>query len=329
MVPRPISPQPSRTGQWCPDAFSSPAMLDAHPLNTDPERQRLLLATRDGELVAQWGLLLSAVAIPYVIDQQDTTYHLTVNEHDLPRAREEIRLYYEENVHWPRPSSAQTTATSHSTTTPLILLCGLILFFFETGPVSPHSFWFQAGTGDADAILRAGEWWRLVTPLTLHADLSHLLGNCLLGGFLLSFLCGALGNGLALLAMLIAAVSGNLINVLLHGGDHRFVGFSTAVFSLIGILAMLSSFTRAKQKTIHYLLPFMAGAACLAMLGSSGARTDLGAHLFGLLTGLLVGFLLSRCPLDWLRKSLLFQTLCTLLFLYFVISSWQLALKHL
>ena len=37
------------------------------------------------------------------------------------------------------------------------------------------------------------------------------------------------------------------------------------------------------------LVPLGAGAALLAMLGSSGERTDLGAHIWGLVVGLIMG----------------------------------------
>ena len=40
--------------------------------------------------------------------------------------------------------------------------------------------------------------------------------------------------------------------------------------------------------------PLAAGLGVLAMLGAGGGRTDLWAHLFGLLTGAVIGLLASR-----------------------------------
>jgi membrane associated rhomboid family serine protease len=113
----------------------------------------------------------------------------------------------------------------------------------------------------------------------------------------------------------------------MHGATHQFVGFSTAVFAVIGMLAVLSHQQRSKFTGSHFLIPIMAGAALLAALGSSGERTDLGAHFFGLLCGLLSGYLLSREPLHSLRHSFIFQCLCFLLFFSLLIGSWALALR--
>jgi rhomboid protease GluP len=177
----------------------------------------------------------------------------------------------------------------------LIVAGGLALLYSITGDWHQQSIWFAAGAGDSAAMLNEGQWYRLVTPLTLHADLSHLLSNCLLGGFLLHFFFHLTGNGIGLLALLGSAALGNLLNVLGHGPGHLFVGFSTAIFSVIGMLCTISHAGRSGRPFLHVFMPIMAGLALLAFLGSSGERTDLGGHLFGLLSGLIFGNLV-RLP---------------------------------
>ena len=92
------------------------------------------------------------------------------------------------------------------------------------------------------------------------------------------------------------------------------------------MLAILTHQGRRKITGYHFLIPFMAGTALLAALGSSGEHTDLGAHLFGLLCGLAFGQLLGREPLHSLRHSLVVQGISFLLFISLVIGSWLLAL---
>jgi membrane associated rhomboid family serine protease len=168
-----------------------------------------------------------------------------------------------------------------------------------------------------------------MTGLTLHADLVHLLGNCFLGGFLLHFYFLLLGNGLGLFALLTSAILANYINVLAHGPGHHSVGFSTAIFAVIGILCALNyrhyRFTRPER----LLLPIMAGAAMLAMLGSGDetGRTDLGAHLFGLLTGLCAGTFLGLERIFGLRHNAGLQLILSLLSLAVILLGWEIALR--
>jgi hypothetical protein len=50
----------------------------------------------------------------------------------------------------------------------------LVSFFAVTGPREPGAIWFDRGSASAQQIL-AGEVWRTVTALTLHADLAHVV----------------------------------------------------------------------------------------------------------------------------------------------------------
>ncbi len=305
---------------------SSPSFPDRYILSTDQE-----------SIATLWHLVLSAVHIPHRIDytepDQSTrpdnihTWQLRVADRDEQRARYELDCYFTENRDWPPPPPDPDHDFTPLLQPPTLLLMGaLFLFYSVTGPWEGHSFWFELGAGDSDRILRQHEWWRLVTALTLHADAVHLLSNGLIGGWLVHFLCRLTGSGVGLLSLLLTATAGNLINVVLRGAGHHFVGFSTAVFAVIGLLALLSYRGRGKITGSHFLIPVMAGAALLAALGSSGERTDLGAHLFGLLCGLAGGQALASEPLHSLRHSLFLQSLCFSLFLILLAGSWWLAL---
>lgn len=288
----------------------------------------LLLTTDQEETAATWHLVLSAVQIAHHIQHDNNNWQLFVTSDKELRASHELESYFAENKDWPPPPPAPDHDFTPLLQPPTLFLIGsLILFFSITGPWEQHSPWFMQGAGNGERILHEEEWWRLVTALTLHADTVHLLSNCLIGGWLVHFFCRITGTGLGLLSILFTAASGNLINILVHGPDHQFVGFSTAVFAVIGMLATLTHRGRKKITGSHFLMPLMAGTALLALLGSSGERTDIGAHLFGLLCGLIFGQFLSREPLHTLRHSLLFQSICFLLFLTLLIGSWLLALR--
>jgi membrane associated rhomboid family serine protease len=289
----------------------------------------LILTTDLEETALIWNLVLSAVQIPHHIHRADNAnWQLFVAANKELRAIHEIESYFAENRDWPPAPPIPDNDFTPLLQPPTLLLIGaMILFFSVTGPWEKHSLWFTQGAGHGARILQDGEWWRLLTALTLHADTVHLLSNCLIGGWLIHFFCRLTGTGLGLCSLLLTAGGANLINVIIHGPDHQFVGFSTAVFAVIGMLATLSHQARKKFTGAHFLIPIMAGAALLAALGSSGERTDLGAHLFGLLCGLIAGHILGGEPLRSLRHSFLFQSLSFLLFLTLLIGSWLLALQ--
>jgi len=148
----------------------------------------------------------------------------------------------------------------------------------------------QMGRSQAVLVLD-GESWRLLTALTLHADLPHVVGNTLFGGLFLAALAGRLGIGLALLCFVVSGTLGNLANALYYGSGHSSIGASTGVFGLVGVLAGLAAWQR-HQRSIPgrgAWVAFAAGLGIVAMLGSGGPGIDFSAHLFGLAAGGLTG----------------------------------------
>ena len=203
----------------------------------------------------------------------------------------------------------------------------LVLMYAITGPWADGSPWFARGAVMGDRIIAQGEWWRVVTALTLHSNAVHLLGNILLGGFLFHFLLRSIGNGLGLTLALVCGATGNYINILVHGPAHISVGFSTAVFASIGILTGVQCI-RKKNMARAMLPPLAAGLGLLAMLGSSGKHTDLGAHLFGLLVGLIAGTALALLPgADRLIAARRLQTTMFFFSICFVALCWVLAFE--
>ncbi|MBE0585910.1 MAG: rhomboid family intramembrane serine protease [Desulfofustis sp.] len=290
--------------------------------------ETVVITATDQSLIETCSLVLSATAIEHRTRQQPNgLIALVVDKTAADRAARQLERYFQENRDWPTPARAPVSPLTSSVTPPSILLSGaLAIFYLVTGPWRADSPWFAGGAGDASAIIYHGQWYRLLTALTLHADFAHLAGNCLVGGFLLHFFLQIHGTGVGLLAVVLSAMLGNYLNVQLHGGSHVFVGFSTAVFSMIGMLAAHQMLAHRTLFSVRMLVPALAGAALLAMLGSSGERTDLGGHLFGLLAGLGCGLLLGSKPLRAGRHSPFIQACCLLATAALVTISWNRAL---
>lgn len=267
-------------------------------------------------------LILSAAGISHRI--QPISAHqveIFVSVSDLQKAADELQHYEEENRNWPPMPSYDNYAPAFRAMAPIVAAV-LIYIYGLSGEWSKESIWFAQGAGDSAAILSAHQYYRLVTALTLHADEVHLLGNCFLGSFMLHFLLLATGNGIGLFTVLLSSTLANYINVLVHGPGHHFVGFSTAVFVVIGMLCTIRFADNAKQSMFPLLMPVMTGFALLALLGSSGERTDLGAHLFGLLSGLMTGNIVKFKHFTKWRGSITIQIALVLLSLSIVWASW-------
>lgn len=205
----------------------------------------------------------------------------------------------------------------------------LLLLHLATGSWYEDNPWFERGAVHAVQIIEHHEWWRLVTGLTLHADMAHLTANLLTGGVLLLFLAATCGSGMAWLLVLLGGTGGNLLNLICRNAPHLSVGFSTAVFAMVGLLVGLQLSRHEGRRLPTLLWSLAAGFALLALLGTGGERTDLGAHLFGLLTGIPLGFLASHLGLNRLADRPVPQTAFLLTVVLIALACWSRALADI
>ncbi len=247
----------------------------------------VVASTAKRRKLREWRLVLNALGIPHFVEAGEGGMRLIVVKEEAlaQRAREEIALFEEENRDWPSRPQAVPEQEPHPPT--WIILAFFALFYLQTGGWDGQSFWFDAGAADARRFLHDHQWWRAVTALTLHADVVHLAGNLLIGGTIIHFIAAILGTGLAWTAVIFCGAMANGVNMFFHGSGHVSVGFSTAVFAAVGILAAMNCWRHGQWKGV--LLSFGAGMSLLAILGTSGERVDLGAHLWGFVVGFLAG----------------------------------------
>jgi len=212
----------------------------------------------------------------------------------LDRAREAIALYGAENAEAERSRAQAARDLEAVDREPswmgLWVGLALLLAFGWTGDRESGGVAFARGSAEAESIL-AGEWWRCITALTLHADLGHVLSNFFAGLYFMGAVGRSVGNGVGLALIVAAGVGGNWLNALSHERFHSSVGASTAVFGAIGLLAGLA-IARRKRAGIGWRrlwLPLGAALGLLAMLGTTGARVDLWAHFYGMAVGAALG----------------------------------------
>lgn len=296
------------------------------PPALDDSSEVLLAQCTDPEYLNTCSLVLSAANITHhirIVSRNDMEIFVAASLWE--KAQEELTAYASENVNWPpEPENSRFPLPVFQAMSPMLIGCLAVLYGI-TGDWQPESLWFFKGAGNSEAILNNHEFFRLVTALTLHGDSVHLLSNCMFGVFLLHFFLQLTGNGIGLFAILLTSVAANYINVLMHGPGHMFVGFSTSIFSIIGMLCTIGFALKSTRMFFHLFMPIMAGLAFLALLGSEGVRTDFGSHLFGLLCGLIFGNFVRLPFFPTLRASFWLQTALgtTTLLVYF--ACWRLA----
>jgi len=254
----------------------------------------------------EWAIVLAAGNIPHRLRSRLDGWALIVAARDAEAAREALDAYDRENI-------ADTADVGTDAVAPIRgaavvgVAVGLLLigFFAVTGTRAGHSTWFERGSADAGRIV-AGEWWRTVTALTLHADVPHVIGNAGASAVLVGAVSQQLGPGVGLCALLLAGAGGNALTAVAHGAHHDSVGASTAMFGAIGILAATRVMSRRRRPAARK--PWMVVAASLALLALLGTSpgSDILAHLFGLLLGGAVGLAAAltlprsvRPPVQW------------------------------
>ncbi|HEY6009150.1 MAG TPA: rhomboid family intramembrane serine protease [Geobacteraceae bacterium] len=278
-----------------------------------------------------WGLVLEARAIPCRVEADGEGWKLCVPAERFIAARQELRLFEEENRHWPPPEPPARPLVENTLATLSVLI--LLATFHNLiqldaalpGQIPPD--WYALGSARA-ARIRSGEWWRLITALTLHSDWLHLASNLTIGGVFIVWLCRDLGSGLAWSLLLGAGTLGNLVNAWVQPLEHKSVGASTAVFGAVGILAAVSLVRHRQQLQRRWPLPVAAALALLALLGTEGKNTDLGAHLFGFLYGLALGVLAEYVTGRYGRPGRGVSALLALASAMAVVGAWWAALTY-
>jgi membrane associated rhomboid family serine protease len=272
----------------------------------DEPPSALLGPVRDRRQARELGLVLASQGIEHAPVFSLDGWALRVPRAEAARAERAIDLYLEENKNW--PPEDRPDVPRHRRSFAVAIAFALLGLFFSvvTGPSRLGSHWFVQGR--ADAVLLFSEPWRMVTALTLHGDSQHVLGNVLSGAIFGSAVSRRLGPGGALCAIVSAGAVGNALNALVHlKHGHVSIGASTAVFAAIGMLAGIQAMrvvgrrrepSRKKLRALDVLAPIAGGLALLGSLGSGNGHTDLGAHGFGFLAGLVLGGVVA-----WTRRG--------------------------
>ena len=210
-------------------------------------------------------------------------------------------IYYMTNI-WGRGSAMPVTITAIS------LLAMVFVLDYLIFPPKGAKRWnlkylvlgSHAGLGKEPApfnetlclrtsALRRGQLWRLVTYLSLHGGLYHLLANCAALWALGSFLEGELGAWRWALLLLASGVAVGLSGGVLFGTAEFGIGASCAIYGAVGFFtAML---LRDPQVLQVLSLPWQIFLLCY-LLSNFVLRGGWRCHCDGFACGILLAFVL-------------------------------------
>jgi len=297
-----------------------------------PEEINTRFSQRNDEaFIRIWALVLTARSIPCRIEHDLNGWHLSIPAELMVRATEEIRTFEKENRNWPPAAPPYRSMRENSLSTLCILF--LLATFHNITRLKiplyghPPPDWLDSGSAKVH-LIHYGEWWRLITALTLHADWLHLLSNLTIGGFFVYLLCRELGSGLAWSLLVAAGTLGNWANAQVQLPTHSSIGASTAVFAAVGILATINFARHRLNRRGQWKLIIAAALALLALLGTEGKNTDLGAHLFGFRFGVGMGMAAEFLIARWGRPGRKLNGLLALTSGLLVSAAWWAALLN-
>lgn len=288
-----------------------------------PEEFTDILICEDRAQCAELALVLESQSIYPQVRWDGRHWILSVADESVPAARRELADYAAESRRIEAPRRARPAPGSPW---PGVVVYALVIVAMAlVAPEMRLGFdWLAAGRMDSGRML-AGDWWRPVTALTLHADAAHLLGNAFFGGFFGYSVARYVGGGFGWFVIVVCGALGNAANGVLSGADHRSIGASTAVFAALGILSAYCwrCGFRPGASRRERLAPVVAGLGLLAFTGTGGVNTDIGAHLLGFVTGFGAGLLIARFGFPTAQRT---QLLAAALALGIVLVAWVAAL---
>ncbi|NCC24193.1 MAG: rhomboid family intramembrane serine protease [Deltaproteobacteria bacterium] len=278
--------------------------------------------------IREWSLVLQALFVPHRVSKTQERSELLVHPDWEERAKREIEEYASEEAGEPVPVVEPESLSIGATLlwTLAFTLLGLRIQAVQPFLDRPAWEWLEAGQADS-ALMLAGQWYRTVTALFLHADVGHLLANSLGLAVFVGTASRRLGPGPAWLLTLAAGILGNVLNAWIRGPGHLSIGGSTAVFGAVGILSGMAVSLDLPQRWTRAGVPVAAGLGMLAMLGTAGERTDLLAHLFGFVAGLALGWGAGIGLRIAGRPGKLFGFACGAMVPFVVAGAWFLALR--
>jgi rhomboid protease GluP len=172
-------------------------------------------------------------------------------------------------------------------------LLAFVYTLMQPDPFGGHTL-VDLGAVYGPAIGAQGQWWRLVSGMFLHGGWSHVALN-MISLYIVGRIAESLSDRWSYLALYMASgIVGGAVSVAMHP-DGLSVGASGAIFGVFGMIAGYAvAFRKHLGSRFGVLMREFGGVLALNLvLGFTLPGIDMSAHIGGLVTGWIGGWLLA------------------------------------
>jgi rhomboid protease GluP len=172
----------------------------------------------------------------------------------------------------------------------IIVFIHLLLFSFTLIPFLPEVWVYEHFAG-INLYIFNGEWWRLITPIFVHLGFAHVLFNSFSLILFAPPLERMLGKFKFTIIYLACGIIANIATYFLKPLTYNHVGASGAIFGLFGIYVGMTLFQKhmITRENKQVILPIVVIGLVMTFFQPG---INVTAHLFGLLSGLGISWLL-------------------------------------
>ena len=169
----------------------------------------------------------------------------------------------------------------------LIILIHILLYIVTSIPVFPNRLLFELLSG-VNLFIVEGEYWRLVTPIFMHAGFAHLLFNSFSLVLFGPALEQLLGKSKFILLYLSTGIAANIATLTLEPLTYTHVGSSGAIFGLFGFYIAIVVFKKVmlSKENSQTIMTIAVIGLIMTFLQSN---INITAHIFGFIAGFLIG----------------------------------------
>lgn len=172
----------------------------------------------------------------------------------------------------------------------LVYLCCIYADKIPYGETTLADMLYDAGSMNAERVLSNGEYYRSITSMFLHGDISHIASNMIFLIALGEMLERVIGHARFTLLYLLAGIGGDIfsmINVVLSQDYYTAIGASGAIFGLIGAMLVLVVLNDGHYEGIS-IKRMVFAIVYMVYSGMQSEGIDNAAHFGGLVFGVLI-----------------------------------------